>query len=371
MRKKTRLIPLLPLCVALISIALIACQDTGTEPNPEVPLPEELEFLGFEDKIAVSMGFAEPYLYVAAGRDGVWKRDVQRLTDWEYLGLADTSFDHYLYAGAQDIDVLENDILVAYNHSTSNVEPINSVGIWRSVDGGANWFRSDSGIPETLSNPELEYNTIRDIARVPYPDPEIVLAVRGPAVYRSMDSGDSWSLVYGETGMAAITDYVRWNPNKPGQAWFFGVTSVAAPYLRWMSDYGTTLESYVDFVRSLGFPSDGSVTDVAFSSDDHKVVYAATTYGVIKTKDGGNTWQTDAIALPDTAFVLRMAHHPSIWGTLFLAGVRQVLVTENGGKSVRLLAEIECDRCVIISLLYEPALNKLFVGTLQGVYALK
>lgn len=323
------------------------------------------EKFGFEDKFALRMVLAEPYLYVCAGSDGVWKRDVRSLGNWQYLGLSDTSLGKRTHLGAVDIDVLGQDILVAYRGSAPGIHPDSMVAIWRSVDGGRHWFRSDSGIPESRKY-EFEPNVVSSLQRSPH-RPEIAIAVYGPAYYRSTDNGYRWSFS-GVRGVAVNQDYVRWHPFQPGEVWFFGETSVFAPYMFRSDDYGESFGGSVNF-RALGFPSDAAVDDVAFDARSPHIVYAATSYGVIKTTDGGDTWTANSITLPDNGFVFRMAHHPSQAGLLYVAGGRRVYVTRNGKSRAELLGEIE--RGFITSLVFDSRQNRLFVGTEgKGIYVL-
>lgn len=326
-----------------------------------------IEFLGFEDKFALRMVLEEPYLYICAGSDGVWKRNIRSMSEWQYLGLRDTSLGNYTNVGALDIDVLNNDIMVAYNGGAPHVDPESTVSIWRSKNDGMNWFRSDSGIPESI-NIHNEHNVINTLQRSPN-DTQIVLAKLGPAIYRSTDGGNNWVLIEGSRNVAVGLDYLRWHPFQPGEVWIFGESSVFAPYCRALKNYGLQNKISVDF-NFLGFPSDGTVTDVAFDAGNPDVIYVATSLGVIKTIDGGYTWSRNAVKIPDNGFVFQMAHHPSIGGILYLARSKKIYITCDGGKKVQTIGEIE--QGFIVSLIFDTLGKQLFIGTTEGgVYLLK
>ena len=350
----------------LVAVAVVVLQISCT--SVVSPCDGQWEDLGFKAKFALRLVLAEPYLYVCAGSDGLWKRDVRRMSEWQYLGLRDTSLGKYTNVGALDMDVRGEDILVAYNGSAPHVDPKSTVAIWRSTNEGLNWFRSDSGIVETIPDPRNEYNVINSLQRSPHRQ-DIVLAKIGPATYRSINNGHIWHLVQGRRDAAANSDFVRFNPYHTGEVWFYGETSMFAPYMFRSTDYGETFGGSVNF-NALGFPSDGAVDDIAFDSGNPNIVYAATSYGVIKTTDGGYTWHTNALRVPDNGFVFRMAHHPSIGGVLYLAGSRRVYVTRDAGARVQLMGEL--GRGFITSLVLDIQGNQLFVGTTEsGVYALK
>ena len=225
------------------------CKDSGTGPTTA-----QREFLGFEDKFALRLVLAEPFLYVCAGSDGVWRRNIrQGGLEWQYLGLRDTLIGKYTNVGALDMDILGEDILVAYNGSAPHVNPESTVAVWRSTNGGQSWFRSDGGIVETIPDPRNEHNVINSLQRSPH-NPDVVLAVIGPAKYCSTRHGYTWILVAGRRDVAANMDFVRWNHYRRGQVWFYGETSVFAPYMFRSTDYGETFGGSVDF-KALGFPS--------------------------------------------------------------------------------------------------------------------
>jgi hypothetical protein len=351
------------LYLSVFLAAQFACKDNGN-----APIPPQLVSLGFEDKFALRLVISEPYLYVCAGSEGVWRRNIrQPQSDWTYLGLRDTTLGRYRNVGAVDMDVLGNDILVAYNGSAPHVPPENTISVWRSTNAGATWSRSDSGIPETI-NFNLEANILTSVQRSPHL-PHTVIADMEAASYRSTDDGYHWSLLSGRRGVVAGTGHVRWHPFRPGEVWFFGETALFAPYCGAMQNFGLTPKVGVNF-DSLGFPSDAAVNDIAFDAGNADIIYAATSYGVIKTSNGGFAWQRNALRMPDNGFVFSMVHHPSVAGRLYAAGGRDIYITHNGGQLVQLLAEIP--RGFITSLLWDRQGNQLYIGTTEGgIYSLR
>ena len=350
------------------TILWISCDDIGTEPNLS-----EIQLLGFEDKFALRMVIEDPYLYVCAGSDGVWRRNIREISAWEYLGLRDTTLGKYSNVGALDIDVLGQDILVAYNGSTSKIPqplpPSKIVSIWRSTNIGVPWVRSDIGIPESI-NDSLEYNTITSLQRSPH-QAEITIAYIDPTSYRSTDGGYTWTMIFGIRGVIPGFGSVRWHQFRYGEVWFFGESALFAPYCFARSDYGAVPKVSVNF-NSLGFPSDAAATDIAFDAGNPDVVHVATSYGIISTSDGGYTWQKNLIRPPDNGFIKRMVNHPSISGLIYMAGGKRIYRTQAkcGVFTVNLIGEVE--NGFITSLSYDLQLNHLFIGTTEGgIYVLK
>lgn len=333
----------------------------------------ELEYLGFDDKFALRMVIEEPYLYVCAGSDGVWRQNIRAISDWEYLGLMDTTLGKYTNVGALDIDILGNDILVAYNGSESKIPhplpPSKIVSIWRSTDSGATWFRSDTGIPESISD-SLEYNILTSLQRSPHKK-ESVVACFERSSYLSKDNARTWTFLYGQRGVFLNFGLIRWHPFQPGEVWFFGETALLGPYCFARSDYGEEPKVGVDFY-SLGFPLEASADDIVFDASNPNIVHVTTSHGIISTSDGGYTWRRNVLKLPDSGFVFRMTQHPSIGGLIYLAGGNKIYRAQLKvtGYTVNLIGEI--DRGFITSLVYDQQFNQLFIGTTKGgVYVLK
>lgn len=337
----------------------------GCEHSITYPQISKIEFLGFEDKLALRLVLAEPHLYVCAGSDGLWRRNIRQMTAWEYMGLADTSLGKYANVGVLDMEVVGQDLLVAYNGAAQHVDARNTVGIWRKTNGGQNWFRSDSGIQESIVDP-FEYNIINSLQKSPHRS-EVVIAVYGSATYVSMDHGYHWRF-HGARGVAVNTDYVRWHPYQPGEVWILGETSVFAPYLRSRKDYGLTPKVGVNF-KALGFPNEGTVTDVAFDIGNPNIIYAATSNGLIRSSDGGYTWQLIEIRIPGGIFILRLVEDTKASGGFFLAGGTRIYYTSDGTQTINLLTDLGQERLIQALALDKDGKN-LFAGTTRGVYTI-
>jgi len=352
--------------IALLFLFFVSCDDDVIN-----IIKTELEFLGFDDKFALQMVIEEPYLFVCAGSDGIWRRNIRVFSDWEYLGLRDTTLGKYSNVGALDIDVLGQDILVAYNGSTSKIPqplpPSKIVSIWRSTNIGVTWVRSDIGIPESIDD-SLEYNILTSLQRSPH-QPEIIISCYESTSYRSNNGGNTWTLLTGQRGVFLNYGTIRWHPFRLGEVWLFGESALFAPYCFARSEYGAVPKVSVNF-NSLGFPSDAAVYDIVFNAGNPDIIHLATSYGIISTTDGGYSWQRNTVRLPDTGFVFRMAHHPSIDGLIYLAGGKRIYRAKDFEDKAKLIAEIESG--FITSLLYDLHFNSLFIGTTGGgIYVLK
>jgi hypothetical protein len=300
---------------------------------------------------------------VCAGPKGVWEKNISANTDWQYLGLEDTSFGNNPNRGALNIDVNDNHILIAYSGPNDTCRPDQCVGIWGSTDCGLNWFRSDNGIPESIVD-TFEYNVIHDLERSPF-NPNNVFALYGPAAYTSANNGVSWNLI-GIRGAGANEDNVRWNPFEQNELWVFGETSTFAPYLAKSITGGETFEIGVDF-NELGFPNDGNVSDVAFDKESSLIIYVVINRTLIKSTDGGINWITSGFNIPGQGFVRNIIEDKNKAGWIYLGGLNEVFYTMDGAENIFLLRQLPYE--MVISLELDQIKNKLFIGTNDGMYS--
>lgn len=123
---------------SFLTFFIICCsqEDNITPPPAELP-KDTLLFLGFDGMTKNDMEYEEPFIYVCAGREGVWRRNIKSMTEWEYLGLAIIDTGSYPGMGTMALDVLADEILVAYHSSSDTIRPDLEVSIWRSTNSGS------------------------------------------------------------------------------------------------------------------------------------------------------------------------------------------------------------------------------------------
>lgn len=349
----------------LLLIHILCCSENEKIiPPPNNNDTDTLTFLGFRGKFALDLEYEDPYLYVCAGPKGVWKKNISANTDWQYLGLENTSFGNNPNRGALNLDVYNNHILVAYSGPNDTCRPDQCVGIWGSTDGGVNWFRSDGGIPESIVD-TFEYNVIHDLERSPV-NPNNVFALYGPAAYTSTNNGVSWNLI-GIRGTGANEDNVRWNPFEQNELWIFGVTVTSAPYLAKSITGGETFEFGIDFVQ-LGFPTNvGFVGDIAFDKGSGQIIYVLINITLIKSTNGGINWITSGFNVPGQGVIYRIIEDKDKAGVIYLAGLNEVFYSLDGAANIFILTHLPYEK--IMTLEINEVKNKLFIGTNDGIYS--
>ena len=138
----------------------------------------------------------------------------------------------------------------------------------QSTDGGATWIARTGGPAGLDINPT---------------DPTHLLGIRCDGVYRSTDSGASWTKLPG-TGVT----------NFDGRTLARGVNDRTVIYAAYLSEGGSlTLQRTTDDGRTWqSFPAADvrGLTDLAVDPTDARRVYALTSAGVLVSTDGGQTW---------------------------------------------------------------------------------
>ena len=170
---------------------------------------------------------------------------------------------------------------IALDPVTSVVYAGNDVGVYRSADRARTWTNSSKG---------LRSSWVRGLAIDPSDASTIWAGAEGrpwdlhqpvPGLFRSADSGDSWTLasVGGEPGFVFSLDFSTANPQHIFVGTVGSVVRSRDGGSSWLTS--STSSSYVF----------GVATDPDFTAN----VWAATADGLKKSIDGGATW-SDALA---------------------------------------------------------------------------
>ena len=213
-------------------------------------------------------------------------------------------------------------------------------GVFKSVDGGANWLQVNSGF-QIPDRDEIIVHALEMNAR----DSRTLYAAAGERVFETTDAGGSWveiasrssyNFACNECQFTALTA----DPQIPGRMYALGEEGV---YLsgdsgRSWAEIGSGLPmEYVrSNIRSMALDPQSSTTlyvgtlgDLLEPSDDE-------TYGVFKTADLGENWIEMSGGLPDTPVAyLEIARlsPPKVYAATFGGGVFAKTLAEDGNVS--------------------------------------
>ena len=333
--------------IAVLSIVISSCDILNS--NKDDPTWQSL---GFSDKYAIKLDIEKDFLYVAAGRDGLWKINLESGNEsWKYLGLGDNNLEKAPNSGVVDIDAVGDELLVAYN-------PIHldtmDIGCFFSPDGGNNWVRSDSGI----ASEDFPYYYLFSAQRSLI-NPDLGYANNG-SIFKTSNAGKNWYAIT-ERGIYTQEIYLKWHSQI---CWFFGTSSFFAPILGYLDAIADTGRGF-EMVKILPFV-DNTCFDVTFDSTDPDVVYVGVFGMVIKTEDYGDTWKVPLFEHPQGGSFKAVEGHPTIHNLTFFAGGRTLFISHDGGKTHEVVNSPNDTQ--IFDMIFDKARNQLIMGTGNGIY---
>lgn len=352
-----RLSGIFTVAICSISMLIPGCKDSVNEPeiDPTESDTCQWEYLGFESKYANRLVLAEPYLYVCACVNGLWRKDIREVnSEWQYLGLADTTLE---FSNAGVLDVLihpENPdwLLVAYH-------PVNAEEhhVYRSTDSGKNWAPADSGL-EVYYNGELI--AISRIERFLF-YPNYILGA-GHGIFVTYNFGEVWNKVSTPEGVGAHFVSLERHRLVQNVVWFGGVGLLDVPVLASSSDGGLTWRGYdlygVSFING--------VFSIALDPQDSNIIYVGLVDMMIKTTDGGESWIVPLVTQPQGGTYMAILADPNDRNHLWSAAGITLAQTFNADSSWQ---DIESPiQDLILDLLYDDATQSIYIGTVNGIY---
>lgn len=193
------------------------------------------------------------------------------------------------------IDPINSQILYAGCNGGLGLMSLGTTGLYKSVNGGHSWMSLTSGIPaETgITSLALDQN-----------NPHVIYAGTETAgVYKSNDGGNSWSLLQTGISNSAVTSLLI-DPNNSNVVYtsttssFTGLLNPTVKGILKSVDGGTTWNTI-----NSGLPDSIDVQCLTSDSNVSLTLYAGTSSGVYKSIDNGASWYAVNSGMPHNAFV--------------------------------------------------------------------
>jgi len=243
-------------------------------------LPGRLDFFGLAGKrvTALAASPAGEYLYAATAGDGLYRRALSHADSvWRNLGLPGKKL------AALDLQVWGTGPAIFYRPIVG-VEPDRSQGdstlIYRLDPEG--WLPADSGLAGHENN---GIRALAGFASAGHAPPGAVFAGGSGRIYRStVFVSRSWTRVF-NLGLG-LTNVIAVHPKNFGRdVWAGGENGFFAPWIARSSNAGATWEIFYPNLNG-----DNACDALAIHPQNSSLVYAGMEGAVIKTVDGGKTW---------------------------------------------------------------------------------
>lgn len=310
-------------------------------------------------------------LFIGTSSGGVW-RSTNEGASW--VPLTDGQCSGVI--GSLAVDPVNPDIV--YAGTGEFYESTAGCGVLRSTDGGATWTNIASA--PFVSPVHVFFTLIVDRATAGSTASTVLLGATNRGVYRSTNSGVSWTLV---TPALTFTDIVQ-HPTNPEvvYAMRMGVVNATVPPGLWRSsDKGATWTT----VSTMSVDSVGRMEMAVSPARPGSVwIVAATTrrgWGGLYRWDDSTATRTTLPAIGPTSapavanrlnfgeqgdYNLMITAHPTDPNTLFLGGVRAYRSTDGGTRFTEVAQNIHVDWHTVLVDPREP--SRVMAGSDGGVF---
>ncbi|MES2758060.1 MAG: exo-alpha-sialidase [Pseudomonadota bacterium] len=251
-------------------------------------------------------GDDQPGVLWAGTLPGGLFRSSDRGDSWELVrSLWDVPQRAEWFGGGYDVPGIHS-ICVDPRDSSRVLVAVSCGGVWQSVDGGASWQISSTGMRADYMPPELNENeAVQDPHRVVRcgGSPDVLWCQHHNGMWRSRDGGRRWDEI--KAPLSSFGFAVAAHPDDPLTAWFVPAEAdqrripvAAALAVSRTTDGGATFTA----LRN-GLPQQHCYDLVyrhglAVDADGRTLLMGSTTGGVWLSANGGDDWETVSTTLP-------------------------------------------------------------------------
>ena len=242
-------------------------------------------------------------------------------------------------------------------------------GIYKTVDGGLNWFQINKGLEESDM-----FSIFIDLR-----NPEIVFAGSFGA-FKSENRGDLWTQINLE-----LSSQVNCIKTDPSNSNIIYIGTENEGILKSI-DSGNTWNSINQGLKESDFSNFPEIKTIFFDSLNTNVVYAGTDGGIFKSSDGGKNWKVinngltqiektlketkpgifTEVEIEVTPFVFSEAVNSSNPSNIYIGTDSGLFVTENGGETWANVSEL--GDLFVNKVVASKNLDKIYTGTEKGLF---
>lgn len=198
------------------------------------------------------------------------------------------------------------------------------VNLFKSTNAGASWFASNAGIPTDVSLSEVVVDPANS---------STLYANSSNFVFNSTDGGRSWKNTrdHPETISSSFpTKLITFDPKRPSTVYGVWETGFFLPIIMKSLDGGRTWQQ----INSNFPPSQFLLSIFSLTVDpvNTSTLYAATSQGLFKMTDGGNWVERDKGLFNESGFLTFLSVNPRNPARLLGAAGAKMFMSNNGGK---------------------------------------
>ena len=291
---------------------------------------------------AIAVASSDPnILYVASG-EGLHRPDlsvgngIYKSTDagktWTHLGLRDGQQIPALVVDPRDPNKL---IAAVLGHPYG---PSEERGIYRSTDGGQNWQKviskdentGGSDVELDPSNPDVVYASTWEVREGPWEDGNEFNG-RGGGLFKSTDGGGTWHQLTKGLPDDLSQIYVAIAPSNSRRLYATLATASGKLSVYRSDDSGESWSQITDDPRPSGRIGGGDLPIPRVDPKNSDVVYVASTVAM-KSTDGGKTWSSFRGA-PGGDDYQNLWINPNNGNIILLVSDQGAIITVNGGAT--------------------------------------
>ena len=255
----------------------------------------------------------------------------------------------------------QSDTIVAiapHPRNSDIIYVVTNESLYKTRDGGATWTKMIT---------DLSSFRVLTVGVDPHGPANVLAGTMGDAVYKSPDGGQSWSPHNGglKEHVSVVNQFV-FHPTVPDTV--YAATTVGAFRTK---DGGRLWEERMHGMKEVHY-----VVALALDPNNPDVMYAGTTGGVYKTTDGTGKWErVNNGLIPkeklDAAMALgvnTLVTDPTRPGTVYAGTTNGLFKTVDAAASWKRIEKGLADTYVSAILIDPSNSNVLYAGTRQGVH---